>query len=114
MPEKPSIACDQTRITKEERAEHHRNAEFVLGSLQQIEEIADGYALQLPEGRENIERAASFIALERLCCPFMHFSLEIESNHGHVWLKLTGADGVKAYLNDNLIPMIKSNSDSKS
>lgn len=114
MSEKPIIACDLTRISEEEQEEHQKNAEGVLASVQHSKELADGYALQLPAEQESIERAASFIALERLCCPFLHFRLEIESNHGPVWLKLTGAEGVKAYLKNNLIKMIQSKPDSNS
>lgn len=42
--------------------------------------------------------AAEDLNMERLCCPFMRYTLELESNRGSFWLRFTGSEGVKAYL----------------
>jgi hypothetical protein len=47
---------------------------------------------------DTILRAAEFISLERLCCPFFNFVLEVEPESGPLWLKMTGQDGVKQFL----------------
>ena len=47
-------------------------------------------------------KAAEFIALEKLCCPFLSFSLEVEAENGPVSLKLTGRDGVKAFVREEI------------
>jgi hypothetical protein len=49
-----------------------------------------------------IVKAAEFMALERLCCPFLNFVLEIEPDQGPLWLKLTGPEGVKQVLQTEL------------
>lgn len=107
MSNQPSIACDPNAINKKERTEHNRNAEYVLASVTRIQELNDGYALQLPLSTDMIRNAAAFIALERLCCPFFHFSLEVEPNQGGLWMQLIGDEKVKQYLADNLIPKIQ-------
>jgi hypothetical protein len=37
------------------------------------------------------------VELERRCCPFFSFTLKREVE-GHVWLELTGREGVKEFL----------------
>lgn len=43
-------------------------------------------------------RAAEFISLERLCCPFFGFALDVAPEGGALWLSLTGRDGVKPFI----------------
>jgi hypothetical protein len=41
---------------------------------------------------------AEDLNIERLCCPFVHYELEIEPNGGPFWLHMTGGEGVKEFL----------------
>jgi hypothetical protein len=41
---------------------------------------------------------ANFVEHERQCCPFYHFALEAEPNGGPFWLRMTGNDEVKAFM----------------
>ena len=41
---------------------------------------------------------AEDLNMERLCCPFVNYTLEIEPNHGPFWLRWTGGEGVKEFL----------------
>jgi hypothetical protein len=45
----------------------------------------------------SLAGVAEWIALERRCCPFFRFQLDVEGETGPVWLRLTGA-GVKEFL----------------
>lgn len=36
--------------------------------------------------------------MERLCCPFLNFQLEVNGKHKDWWLSLTGPEGVKDFL----------------
>jgi len=49
-----------------------------------------------------LTKAAEFISLERLCCPFLRFSLEVEPEGGPIWLRLTGREGVKAFIREEV------------
>jgi hypothetical protein len=40
--------------------------------------------------------------LEKLCCPFLNFTLEVEAENGSVWLGLTGREGVKAFVREEI------------
>jgi hypothetical protein len=44
---------------------------------------------------------AEDLNFERLCCPFIHFTLDIEPNGGPFWLRYTGGEAVKEFLRIN-------------
>jgi hypothetical protein len=67
-----------------------------------VRELADGYALRLPAENGMILSVAEFITLERMCCPFFSFELEVGRDEGALWLKLTGREGVKEFLKSML------------
>ena len=96
------IACDLTAIDAVQRDQHLQTAAHVFRLAVEVTELSNGYALRLPNETETFLRAASFIAHERLCCPFFGFALEIEPEGGALWLKLTGRDGVKLFLQSQL------------
>ena len=70
---------------------------FLGQSVRDVGELPDGYALQLPATAEAFLAVAEWITLERQCCPFMDFALDWRPSQG-LWLRLTGADGVKAMI----------------
>lgn len=43
-----------------------------------------------------------FVRRERLCCPFLAFTLEVSPDRGPLLLRLTGAEGVKDYIRAEL------------
>ena len=51
---------------------------------------------------EEYEAVAHFVARERLCCPFLRFVLEVAPERGPLWLRLTGAEGVTAFMRAEL------------
>ena len=107
MSNSASLACDLTALDESARTEHEQVAESVLGSVTEIREDPEGYAFRLPTQTETIRKAATFIARERLCCPFFDFSLTVERNHGPVWLSVSGREGVKQYIEDSVLPTIQ-------
>ena len=46
----------------------------------------------------TLEAVVRFVSGERLCCPFLGFTLELAPDHGPLWLRVTGPDGAKAIL----------------
>ncbi len=99
MTEKESpFACDMTAIATEQRGAHLATIERLFRSAKRKRELPNGYAFELPNESDVLMTAAQFIALERLCCPFFDFALEIEREGGPVWLSLTGRDGVKPFI----------------
>lgn len=102
----PSLACDLDAIDEEEREPHRRAAQAVFSAAGAPRKLPTGYAFPLPADTEIIESAAAFIARERLCCPFFRFTMRVEPDGGEVWLEVTGDVGVKAYLQDALLPRL--------
>jgi hypothetical protein len=43
-----------------------------------------------------------FVSNERLCCPFLEFGITIAPANGPVWLRLTGPEGTRAFLEAEL------------
>lgn len=97
------IACDFTAIPENERDDHAETAEAVFESIERYRELPDGYAFELPPETDVISKTGSFIARERLCCPFFTFDLVVEADEGSVWLKLTGDPAVKQYIQDTVL-----------
>jgi hypothetical protein len=74
----------------------------LYSAVQEIQELPTGYALRLPSDPEILLLAAEELNFGRLCCPFVHYALEIEPNRGPFWLRMTGGEGVKAFLRMSL------------
>ena len=80
------------------RESHLDTARYLFSHVNEIREIPDGYAFRLSNDSDVLLGLAAFINLERLCCPFFGFNIEVEPEGGPVWLKLTGREGVKPFI----------------
>jgi len=99
MTEKESpFACDMNAIAGDQRNAHLATIDQVFRSVETIREIPNGDAFQLPNRSEMLVTVAEFIALERLCCPFFGFGVEVVREGGPVLLSLTGCEGVKPFI----------------
>lgn len=98
------LACDLTAIGEENREQHRATSNDVFESVLAARELSSGYAFRLPTDTETIQKAGAFIARERLCCPFFRFRLVVRSEKSPVWLEISGRDGVKAFIEDTVLP----------
>jgi hypothetical protein len=93
------IACDPTPITPDQRDRWmEKIVPQVYKAVQEIQELPNGYAWRLPSDPELLMLIAEDINIERLCCPFLRYTLEIEPNRGPFWLRMTGGEGAKEFL----------------
>lgn len=92
------FACVMEAIEPGERRRHLDTAASLFGSVREVRELPDGYAFRLPDEPGVLTKAAEFISLERLCCPFFGFGLAAEPERGAIWLRLTGREGVKEFI----------------
>lgn len=94
------LACDLNAFDAAQRARHSA----LLGELRarrlDVREVADGYAFSYPAESETIVKLAEWVSLERLCCPFLDFSLDIEAGATRLRLTIGGGSDVKAFLRD--------------
>jgi len=89
------IACNVTPFTPAERERWQMLGAEWRTRVSEIRELPDGYALRLAPDADTILKAAEWMTLDRLCCPFMSFALAIEAEGAAVWLRLTGRAGTK-------------------
>lgn len=95
------FACDMTAIPVEERAVHSRLTHRLMGeAVEDISELRDGLAFRFPA--EEYDAVTEFVDRERLCCPFLTFTLQVLPEHGALVLRLTGAEGVKDFIRAEL------------
>ena len=91
------IACDLTALDAEVRPAHIALARQLLNEgAQEVRELPDGRAFRYVA--EQYAQVAQFIANERLCCPFFTFVLEVTPRNGPIWLRITGGERVKDFL----------------
>jgi hypothetical protein len=70
----------------------------MYAAVQEVQELPDGYAFRLSSSSEMLLIVAEDLNYDRLCCPFIRYTLEIEPNGGPYWLRFTGGEGVKEFL----------------
>ncbi|MCA1622132.1 MAG: hypothetical protein LC795_23250 [Acidobacteria bacterium] len=92
------FACDMNAIEASQRGQHIATIDGLFRAVEEIRELSNGYAFRLPNESDVLIKAAKFIALERLCCPFFGFTLEAEPEVGSLWLSLIGREGVKPFI----------------
>ncbi len=95
-PETTPLACDMAALTPDERGRRQMLAAQLHTATQEMREQTDGYAFRYPAAL--LLTAAAFVALERRCCPFFRFALNVEPDDGPLWLSITGQQGVKAFI----------------
>lgn len=93
------IAC---KLSGDELAERGEEVGDVFQAVEQVRELADGYAFRFPGSAEAATRLLEFTLAERNCCPFFTFELVFEPNEGPIWVRLRGSEGVKEFVASNL------------
>ncbi len=96
------FACDMTVIAPHQRDQHIAAIKTLFATVTSVQELPNGYKFELPNHTEILGLAAEFICLERLCCPFFGFTLEVEPEGGKLLLSLTGREGVKPFIMEEI------------
>jgi hypothetical protein len=91
------IACDLTALTPDQRQQQVVLATQLAEAVETVEELPNGYAFHYRTDATTWQTVTTWIEWERQCCPFLTFTLE-RTGAGPIWLRLTGADGVKDFL----------------
>jgi hypothetical protein len=90
-----------TAIPSEKRGVHHTLIHRLMTEVvEDISELPDGLAFRFPA--EEYDAVTEFVGRERLCCPFLTFTLEISADRGTIRLRLTGPEGVKDFIRAEL------------
>ncbi|MGH7579993.1 MAG: hypothetical protein ACREM9_07460 [Gemmatimonadales bacterium] len=69
-------------------------------AVEEISELPDGLGFRFPAG--EYDSVTEFVGRERLCCPFLTFTLNVSPDRGSLHLRVTGAEGVKDFIRAEL------------
>ena len=94
----PTLACDFTAMDTEQRERYRALRRRLSEDLHEARELEDGYAFRHSSEAEVLIALAEYVTLERLCCPFFDFAIEVGRDRGEVWLKITGEQEAKRIL----------------
>ena len=93
------IACDPNALTPDQQEYWVKEiVPNLYREVQEIQELPNGWVWRLPSAPHVLTLVAEDLNMERLCCPFVNYTLEIEPNRGPFWLRMTGGKGVKEFL----------------
>ena len=92
------LACNMDVFTPAQRESHIRTSTELIQAIQSVQGVENGYELLFPNETEFITQIAAFIANERLCCPFLDFTLKVASDKEPVSFILTGPSGTQEFL----------------
>jgi hypothetical protein len=92
------LACDLDAIGAADRARYNELRRMLAASAVGKRELPDGIAVQIATERMTLAQVAEWISLERKCCPFLEFRIDVAPASGPVWISLTGRAGVKVFL----------------
>jgi hypothetical protein len=94
----PTLACDFTVMDTEQRERYRELRRRLSKDLHEVRELEDGYAFRHSSEADVLMAMAEYVTLERLCCPFFDFAIEVGRDGGEVWLKMTGGQEAKRIL----------------
>src|SRR5262245_21568946 len=95
------FACDMTAIPAGQRGLHHALIRRLMAeAVEDIGELPDGLVFRFPAS--EYDAVTEFVGRERLCCPFLSFTLDLAPDQGPLVLQLTGAEGVKEFIRAEL------------
>jgi hypothetical protein len=96
-----ALACVPAAIPAGERAGHFALARHLFNSAaQERRDLPDGWEVRFPA--DAFGQVARFVDLERRCCPFLSFTIEIEGAGRGIRLRLTGPEGTREFLQAEL------------
>lgn len=96
--------CNRTALTTEQRQHQKELGKSLHASLLGVQELPDGYEFEFAPTPANYQALAEFTPLEHACCPFFDVSIRMEREHGKLWWRLTGREGVKIFIRGEFSP----------
>jgi hypothetical protein len=90
--------CNIKALTPEERARHKQLSEKLMAARKEIVETEKGYEFQFSPTDVSLAELAEWVAAESKCCPFFDFHIDLEREGKLACLRLTGEEGVKAFV----------------
>jgi hypothetical protein len=93
------LACNLKAISAPDRPHYADLMKRLRIAVHDRSELQDGYTYKLDTSKMPLPDVAEWITMERLCCPFLTFNLEMNGK-GDSSLTLRGPSGTKAILDE--------------
>jgi hypothetical protein len=90
--------CNLKALSPAERASHKLLTEKLMALRRQTTEGERGYEFQYSPKDVSLAELAEWVVAEGKCCPFFDFHIDLEEQGNLLCLRLTGAEGVKAFI----------------
>jgi hypothetical protein len=100
--------CNTKALNPSERAHHKLLTDKLVAQRTQIIETDKGYEFQYSPSTVSLAELAEWVTAESKCCPFFGFHIDLENEGKLLCLRLTGEEGVKAFLRAEFLLSSKS------
>ncbi len=90
--------CNTKALNPTERARHKQLSEKLAAERKEIVETEKGYEFQFSPSGISLAELAEWVAAESKCCPFFDFHIDVEREGRLLCLRLTGEEGIKAFI----------------
>jgi hypothetical protein len=90
--------CNIKALSASERARHKELTEKLMSSRTDTVEIEKGYEFQYSPAKVSVAEVAEWVVMESKCCSFFDFHIDSENEGQLVCLRLTGREGIKAFI----------------
>lgn len=104
------IACKLTDRALRERLDALRTGLFAR--TQSVQQGDNSITFMFAGTDELVKNLTQFVVLERQCCPFLHFTLDIPPEPGDVKLVLSGNDTTRTFIQDTFVSLVSKESTS--
>ncbi|HEY2865928.1 MAG TPA: hypothetical protein VGJ02_02440 [Pyrinomonadaceae bacterium] len=101
------FACDILALTQEQRKRHFDELGPMLRSMKKsVRELPDGYEFEFPADANTYALVTEWSIQERACCPFFDIDIRLDREGGPIWLRLTGREGTKQFIQSDAAPWL--------
>ncbi len=90
--------CNIKALNPAERARQKQLTEKLIAVRREIVETEKGYEFQFSPSSISLAELAEWVAAEGKCCPFFDFHIDLEREGSLLCLRLTGEEGIKAFI----------------
>jgi hypothetical protein len=90
------LVCNIQAISAVQRPQYDDLVSRLRSAMRDRSGLPDGYSYSLDSAKITLPEVSEWITMERVCCPFLIFQLEVAGEGSR--LAMRGPEGVKALL----------------
>ncbi len=96
----PVLTCNIQAISEVQRPRYNDLVSRLRAAIRDRNELPDGYRYSLDSAKFTLPEVSEWIAMERLCCPFLIFQFEAAGEGEDSRLTMRGPAGAKPLLQE--------------